>query len=129
VSQSKPKQSKEEIGLRYIDELHVAYLAGIFDGEGCLYYNKANDSWSVSLMMTDLDVVQDFATYTKSNVREFKPAQTKDHWKQVWQMAQGRRSEIFRIVCSFYPYLCDRRRAKCDLFLKWYADKTGKRYD
>ena len=127
--QSKPKQSKEEIGLKYIDELHVAYLAGIFDGEGCLYNNEGNNSWSITLIMTDLDVVQDFAAYVKANVREFNPTSSKDYYKQSWQCAQGKRSEIFRIVCSFYPYLCARRRAKCDLFLKWYADKTGKRYD
>ena len=79
--------------------------------------------------MTDLDVVQDFASFVKANVRQFNVTNAKPHWKQSWQIAQGQRSEIYRIVCAFYPYLCARRRAKCDLFLEWYAGKTGKRYD
>ncbi len=78
--------------------------------------------------MTDLDVVKDFANY--ANATGVKSYKTKEaHHKQTWECTTYKRDEIFRIVCDFYPYLCARRRAKCDEFLQWYAAKEGMKYD
>ena len=78
--------------------------------------------------MTDIDVVKAFADYANSpSVRPHKKA--KDHHKQCYESNVYSRDEIFRIVCDFYPYLCARRRAKCDEFLQWYAAKERKVYD
>lgn len=118
----------ETTGLKYTSETEIAYLAGIFDGEGCLGYhgtirsdtNKPRDNWVIELQMSDEDVVKRFADYIDNSIRICKKL---DNRKQIWRTQTGKRDSIFRIVCDFYPYLSARRREKCDEFIAWYEAK------
>jgi len=125
-SQSRLKQSREEIGQKYIDENEVAWAAGLFEGEGCLYFDKRYDRWYMKVNMTDKDVVDHFASIYQFKTHAKK---VKEGYKPQWAASCGRRHLLFKVICDFYPYLASRRRAKCDEFLKWYAEKTNATFD
>ena len=92
--------------------------------------------------MSDLDAVENFAALWDLKVRKAtdpnkhpstiarkKATGSTTVCKELFYTKTGARDKLFTIVCDLYPYLCARRRAKCDEFLVWYANKTGQRYD
>jgi len=115
------KQSKEEIGQKYIDEGEIQWAAGLYEGEGTLY--KTPSGYSLRVKMTDPDVVQHFGSiYDLALMGPYH-----EKWpgsKPYYYVATSRRDLIFKIVADFYPYLGERRKDKCDEFLAWYQEKT-----
>ena len=123
ASPSRLKQSREEIGQKYIDENEVAWAAGLYEGEGTLYWANNKHCYCLRVKMTDPDVVNHFGAmwdlkvygpYTHKNNPEYKP------WTQT---ETSNPDKIFAIVCDMYPYLGERRREKCDEFIAWYKEK------
>ena len=128
--------------MKLTDETEISWASGIFEGEGCLTNNKKGDKWTLGVRMSDLDVVQHFASVWNlkvGNPEDFNnyasvikskeiSGSTKDR-KLCHSAATGARDKIFAIVCDIYPYLGARRREKCDEFLQWYAAKEGVKYD
>ena len=118
------------------------WAAGLFEGEGSLYFSR--NFWTVRVSMTDLDIVERFAAIwdlnlnkrsarmlnnSPSTIRRKAAQVSSSEMKTQWYAQTGARDKVFQIVCDIYPYLGERRREKCDEFLQWYAAKTGKRYD
>ena len=126
-SPSKVSAELEELGLIRISEdfNELAFLAGIFEGEGSLSYNKR--SWQFKIDMADKDIIDRCVALWDLSTTVQKPR--KEHYKTQYRACTYQRDKIFAIICDIYPYLGARRREKCDEFLKWYADKTGQRYD
>ncbi len=122
--QSLPKPSKDTVGLTFTDPF--AWAIGIFEGEGCLTYIKTEDKWEMKVKMTDMDVLWSFyeAIGCVGNLHALRksPSQ-KEHHKPygVWQT--GKRALIHDLIIRFYPYMHERRRAKCDEFFAWYHSK------
>ena len=111
----------ETVGLTFTDPF--AWAIGIFEGEGCLTYNKSINNWQMKVKMTDMDVLWSFyeaigCVGTMQALRK-DPSQ-KEHHKPygVWQTSK--RELIKELVIRFYPYMHERRRAKCDEFFSWY---------
>ena len=78
--------------------------------------------------MTDVDVVMHFASMYGMKVNFWKCTQP-ENYKQCYETQTGKRDLIFQIVSDFYPYLGERRRAKCDEFLAWYHEKQRETSD
>ena len=78
--------------------------------------------------MTDVDVVMHFASMYGLKVNSWQCNQP-DKYKQPFETQTGKRDLIFKIVSDFYPYLGERRRAKCDEFLAWYQEKQRETSD
>ena len=119
-----PKPSAETVGLTFTDPF--AWAIGIFEGEGCLTYNTGNDQWTMKVKMTDMDVLWSYyeAIGCVGNLR----ALTKDpcmaeHHKPYGMWHTSKRDLIRELVIRFYPYMHERRRAKCDEFFAWYHSK------
>ena len=141
-SESTPSQTSETTGLKHTDEQEIIWAAGLYEGEGTLYHNKRKDYWTIRVRMSDLDVVKHFASVW--NLKIGKPedfnnyasvikskeitGSTNDR-KICYSTETAARGKVFEIVCDIYPYLGARRRAKCDEFLQWYAEKEGMKYD
>lgn len=80
----------------------------------------------MKVKMTDMDVLWSFyeaigCVGNLSGLRK-NPSQP-EHYKPfgIWQT--GARDVIKELVIRFYPYMHERRRAKCDEFLAWYHSK------
>ena len=122
--QSLPKPSKDTVGLTFTDPF--AWAIGIFEGEGCLSYDTTNDAWKMEVVMTDMDVLWSFyeavgfvGNMTGLRKNPSHPA----HWKPYGKWSTGKRKLIHDLVIRFYPYMHERRRAKCDEFFSWYHSK------
>ena len=103
-----------------------AWAIGIFEGEGCLTYDSKNDKWDMKVKMTDMDVLWSFyeAVGCVGNLNGLrKSPSTPDHYKPIGQWKTGSRKTIHDLIIRFYPYMHERRRAKCDEFFAWYHSK------
>tara|TARA_R110002012_G_scaffold117692_1_gene265757 strand:+ start:4430 stop:4807 length:378 start_codon:yes stop_codon:yes gene_type:complete len=123
------KPSQEEPGLTYTDEGEIQWAAGVYEGEGYLYFNASQDSWTIGLEMCDKDVIDKMATLFPFNVTDSKRNNRAEHHQQPYHARVSARKTIFAIVCQLYPYLHARRREKCNEFLAWYAAKENMRFD
>ena len=74
--------------------------------------------------MADVDVVMHFASMYGLKVNHWVYKTVPAHHKPIFECQTGKRDLIFKIVSDFYPYLGERRRAKCDEFLAWYQEKN-----
>ena len=122
--QSQPKPKKDTVGLTFTDPF--AWAIGIFEGEGCLTYDSKNDKWDMKVKMTDMDVLWSFyeAIGCVGNLNGLrKSPSTPDHYKPIGQWKTGARKTIHDLIIRFYPYMHERRRAKCDEFFAWYHSK------
>ena len=74
--------------------------------------------------MSDYDVIRDFhATVQLGTVGgPYRRAAQKAHHKSTFQWRCSNADDIFHLVCEFYPYMGERRRAKFDEFLTTYGN-------
>ena len=113
-----PKPSKDPIGVKSIE-----WAAGLFEGEGWLYQKKDKPHlWQLGVRMTDKDVLESIhAIMGVGYLRgPFKGA--KDHYKNNYTWRVYTTADIFKVICEFYPYMGERRRAKFDEFLTTYGN-------
>ena len=119
-----PKPKKDTVGLTFTDP--YAWAIGIFEGEGCLTYNKSGDKWVMKVKMTDMDVLWSFyeaigCIGKLTGLRKY-PSDA-EHHKPYGLWAVYKRKDIHDLIIRFYPYMHERRRAKCDEFFAWYHSK------
>lgn len=90
----------------------IEWASGLFEGEGCITNNGSKPK--LSLAMTDLDAVQEFVKVMGyGNVREKKDRGSREaHWKQTYEWAVCKRSEVKRMLEMMLPHLCERRAYK-----------------
>jgi hypothetical protein len=113
------KPSEETIGLRSIE-----WAAGLYEGEGCLYLDTSTNAWRMSMQMTDYDVMREFHATVEVgtlNGPYRRPNQKKEH-KSTYMWRTYKQKDVFHLVCEFYPYMGERRRAKFDEFLTTYGN-------
>ena len=122
--QSLPKPKKDTVGLTFTDPF--AWAIGIFEGEGCLSYSQSGDNWEMSVEMTDMDVLWSYyeAIGCVGNLTGLKkrPSRAENH-KPSGRWRTQKRDLIRDLIIRFYPYMHERRRAKCDEFFSWYHSK------
>ena len=107
-----------------------AYYAGIIDGEGYICYEttrRTNDKKyqipSISVEMSDLDVVQNIHTFFKcGSVFTIKPRQSHHKFTYRWR-ARGKAA--VNIFFKIYSFLSLRRKNKIDMVLKMYIENQN----
>ena len=74
--------------------------------------------------MTDYDVLKMFLETIQVGriYGPHHPPSKKPHHKKTWYIEVTNRDEIFKVICDFYPYMGERRRAKFDEFLTTYGN-------
>ena len=95
-------------------ENELAYLSGVFDGEGSFgYWSKGKDKnkeFRISLAMSDSDVVLRFLVYFKKGSITVRIPEDKNHKTLYhWRVCHDKGKEIIRLML---PYLSKRRQAK-----------------
>ena len=96
----------------------------MFEGEGWLSLRTTINKWEMGVKMTDEDVVKAF--YESVEVGNFtgpyRPPSMPAHNKTFWSWKAYTSQDIFKVICDFYPYVGERRRAKFDEFLTTYGN-------
>jgi hypothetical protein len=101
----------------------VAWFAGLFEGEGSLCRSTGRNCWRMSLRMTDEDVVRRIHSLFGGAVYDDRrDVITNGKHKRAWQWQVCKQEEINKIVLSIRPHMGQRRGAKMDEFLKYFAE-------
>ena len=92
----------------------LAYLAGVFDGEGSFgNWSKGKDKckeFRASIEMGDGDVILRFLTYFKrGSITVRVPSNEKHKMMYHWRVCHDKGKEVVRLML---PYLSKRRQAK-----------------
>lgn len=88
----------------------AAWAAGIFEGEGSIYYYKAKNRWTLQVQMTDEDVVRRLQEVLGCG-SVTGPHFRKD-WKPTWSWKSAAQGDVTHVLALFLPYLGLRRKAK-----------------
>jgi hypothetical protein len=86
------------------DPALIGYLAGLFDGEGCL--TRQNDNWRVQIAMTDCDVIAWLGTLG-GTVRERSVIGNR---QRCWRWLLMRQADVRLFLVAIEPLL----RVKAD---------------
>jgi hypothetical protein len=106
--------------VRALSDTDAAWLAGLYEGEGCLSRRKPG-TWQVTISMTDVDVVERAHDLTAiGNVRTRPPANARCQPQAAWVVT--RRDDIATLMLALRPWLGVRRRERCDEMLREHAE-------
>ena len=74
--------------------------------------------------MTDGDVIKDFADTVEVGHHRgpYRRPNRPYRFKPTYFWETTKPSDIFKVICDFYPYVGERRRAKFDEFLTTYGN-------
>jgi hypothetical protein len=94
----------------------VRWLAGIFEGEGCLSFSRPRRSqptgyWQAGVSMTDEDVVRKFHQIIGiGHLYDEQPQRAGN--KLAWKWYIGRQEDVLNFCALMQPYMGERRAAK-----------------
>lgn len=97
-------------------EAEIAWAAGLFEGEGCIYEstNHGNAMRGLTIRMTDEDTLRRFHRIV--GVGRFSVVRpnrsTKPHYKQAFSWHVGAWPEILMLADAFMPWLGQRRQRR-----------------
>lgn len=99
------------------DPVALSYLAGLFDGEGCITKYASNNNWVVQIGMTDREVVEYLASLGGSMRVETKrpPRLTLYRWRLL---AQAETQEFLTAILPFMRV----KRARAEIALDELLD-------
>jgi len=89
----------------------VAWLAGLFEGEGYIFY--ASRSWRMGITMTDEDVIRE-AHRVAVVGKVYGPYEGKGNRKPSWRWQVSNRREVEQVAMMIRPYLFGRRKQQVD---------------
>ena len=115
-------------------ESDIAYLAGLFDGEGSIYYKKTkqirhkrpgkpvHNIWVIrmEIAMTDQSVLIWLHEVLKCGT--LGPRKVRPGRKKQWRWRCTHR-DAYYVACLFYPY-AHTKLAKIQQIIDHYSDKT-----
>lgn len=102
-----------------MDEIQTAWLAGLYEGEGCLHRRRTNGTgYELTIAMADGDVVHRAHAITGLGRVQHIPAYH-EGWSEKWAWRVGKREEIATVMRAIRPLLGHRRGADADDFLAW----------
>lgn len=114
----------------YSERESLAWLGGLFDGEGCisLRVNKEKNWSSIvfQFRMTDKDsldtaskVISDFLKRHCKVVGPYTDPK-KPHHKPIYALDVTNRNDVYALVVAIWPYVNERRKGKIFEFIEWY---------
>lgn len=100
----------------------MAWAAGLFEGEGCIYSSgpPKRSQRSLIIAMTDRDVVERFHRIVGVGRMIERPktgVSWQAHWKTQFEWRVGNWPDILMLATEFRPWLGARRIAKLDELL------------
>ncbi|MBC8737324.1 hypothetical protein F6X40_10945 [Paraburkholderia sp. UCT31] len=95
----------------------LAWIAGLLEGEGCFDCNRRNNTVCVTLNMTDVDVVNDFAAITSAFL--WKEAPRRNGWKPSF-IARVQGVKAAQLMRAVLPYMGQRRSVRIEDCLAYF---------
>lgn len=89
----------------------MAWAAGMFEGEGSIFWHTSKGRGRVQMSSTDYDVLERFARVVGCG-RVYGPYQPSGGRRLRWDWLAEGPTEPRQVVAMLWPYLGERRRAK-----------------
>ena len=90
----------------------IAWVAGLFEGEGSIHIRPTQRGVVLSLSSTDLDILNRLQELTGGLIRQKIRRSAPAHWKPVWEWKLHSISETKALLNSLLPYFGERRACK-----------------
>ena len=90
--------------------MNLAWVTGLFEGEGCIYKDPRCNSFRLTINSTDKDVLQRFFNIVGvGKMIEGHHAPERQHYKPYWVWATHRKAEVKALLSMMLPMLGERR--------------------
>lgn len=102
----------------------IAWAAGLFEGEGCIFYNPKAHTRRLTVVNTDKEVMDKF--YKIVNIGVIRIWQPKDNIRKlqyIWNIEN--REGIIEVLELFLKHLSSRRKEKASELLNSYKFPLG----
>ena len=97
-------------------DLEAAWLAGFFDGEGCLYVRKGGLEWSITVTNTDLPSLE--KCFKTTGVGHIYDKKVQGARKKTYQWQVYRKAHVRAVLESVRPFITNEEKTeKIDRFL------------
>ena len=87
--------------------MNAGWIAGLFEGEGCIYKDPRCNSWRLTINMTDQDVLEKFANAV--GIGKVTTTTKKPGYKDMYTWTLSRRADVRQILEQMLPWLGFRR--------------------
>lgn len=114
----------------YSERESLAWLGGLFDGEGCLSLRiNKNRNWGAIVFqfrMTDKDSLDTashiISKFLKKKCNVLGPYKTKNkpQYKDLFCLDVTNRNDVYALIVAIWPYVNERRKSKFKEFIDWY---------
>lgn len=98
-----------------LTETEKAYLAGLIDGEGCIFISKYRGKNNVSpvynlrviVAMSEKEILEDMQKITGAGRVHYNPTVSKkrENWSEMWQWITTATADVKALLDAIYPYL------------------------
>jgi len=107
----------EEVVMNDYDDADVAWVGGLFEGEGCVYIEPSHRV-HLEVRMTDEDTIRRLHAVVGCGNVTWQPTTNPRH-QSTWRWRTSDAWEVRRILNLIRPWLGQRRGAKADEALEW----------
>ena len=90
--------------------MNIAWVTGLFEGEGCIYKDPRCNSVRLTLNSTDKDIIDRFFMYVDcGSIKPINFPPERQHFKPAWVWAVNSRADVKRLLSLMLPMLGERR--------------------
>lgn len=104
-------------------DIDIAWLAGLFEGEGCIVKNHSGAS--VTIHMTDRDVMERVDRLFPSKTGLHVKWKASEHHKDAYMWHVGERKRVEEFLALMLPWFGERRAARAREILAWLETRPG----
>lgn len=118
--------TKQMINENLSKHIMIAWLAGLFEGEGTFHIQKGKVSKNIGITSTDLDVLEK----VKENFGGIilKEQKRNPKWKIAYNWTL-RKTEALDLIINIYPYLGERRQKRALEYIQYHEDMKKRQQD
>jgi hypothetical protein len=98
-------------------EVDIAWMAGLFEGEGNIDWSTKSRSCNLRIAMTDLDIIEKFQKLSEcGTIKSYRPAKGASREVFLWRVCH--RNHVSRLLKLMLPHFSSRKREKTILTLE-----------
>jgi len=106
-------------------ESNIAWVAGLFEGEGCIHAPTSGRGVCLTLKMTDRDIVERLdALFPCPRIGTKLPSQPHHKTQYIWTITKG--EEMKSILALISPHFGERRSARARELMAVLENRPGK---
>ena len=90
--------------------MNMAWVTGLFEGEGCIYKDPRCNAVRLTINSTDEDVLQRlFNIVNVGYIRPVKHSSERQHYKPMWCWSVWKKQDVKHLLIQMLPMLGERR--------------------